>query len=443
MHQNIFGTDGIRKSIGTHPLTLESLPRLGMAIAQWAQEKIGHNPVILLGHDTRQSCSFAKSALQAGLLAKSAHVYDAQVIPTPAICAIINTTTQFDIGIIISASHNHWHDNGIKIVDREHGKLSLKDELRISALFNDMGLQASYHALGQAHCFLTAIEQYKHIVYKFFPLLSLKGKTIVLDCAHGATSRIAIEIFQELGATLIVLNNEPNGVNINEKCGALHPEMLEKAVVENNADAGFAFDGDGDRVIAVSRNGDVKDGDDILALLLEHPLYTNCSSIIGTVMTNQGLDAHLHKKNKTLLRTHVGDKFVSECMEKEKSILGGEQSGHIILQDYMNTGDGIFTALRILETLMISNNWDMNTFTKFPQVLINVPVAIKKDLTSPHLSDIIQQHSRLLAHGRLLVRYSGTESVLRILVEDSDAHTAHAVGTQLSEQLSIQLAIAQ
>lgn len=441
MQQNIFGTDGIRKRIGTHPLTIESLPRLGIAIAQWAREKIGHNPTILLGHDTRQSCSFVKSALQAGLLGNSAHVYDANIIPTPAICAIINTSTQFDIGIIISASHNHWQDNGIKIVDREHGKLSHADELRITTLFNTLDCNVPYHELGQLHNFPRATEHYKAALRLFFPPLFLTGKTIALDCANGATSTIAFEIFQEFGAQLIMINHHPNGTNINEQSGALHPATLQKAVMEYNADAGFAFDGDGDRVIAVSKNGEIKDGDDILALLLDHPLYAHAPSIIGTVMTNQGLDAHLHRKNKTLLRASVGDKFVSERMEQEKSIIGGEQSGHIILHDYMNTGDGIFTALRILETLLISTNWGMHTFAKFPQVLINIPVGTKKDLTLPHLADIIQQHENLLPQGRLLVRYSGTESVLRILVEDSDAAMAHTIGTQLSEQLSIQLCV--
>ncbi len=441
MQQNIFGTDGVRKRIGTDPLTIESLPRLGMAIAHWAREKIGRSPIILLGHDTRQSCSWVKSALQTGLLAQQAQVHDAYVLPTPALCALVKATEKFDFGIVISASHNHWHDNGIKIIDRELGKLSLADELKISELFNNFEHSIAYHSLGQFHTYTQAQEAYKAILRSFFPQDFLVGKKIVLDCAHGATSLIAAEIFQEFGAQAIMLNDQPNGININEQCGALHPQTLQKAVLENAADAGFAFDGDGDRVIAVSKNGEIKDGDDILALLLDHPLYAPASLIVGTVMTNQGFDAYLHKKNKLLVRASVGDKFVSERMEQEKTILGGEQSGHIILRDYLNTGDGVFTALRILQTLMISNNWEMHTFTKFPQVLINIPVGIKKDLTLPALAHIIQQHETLLPQGRLLVRYSGTEPVLRILIEDSDATTAQTIGIQLSEQLSIQLSI--
>lgn len=438
-HQNIFGTDGIRTRMGSYPLTIEALPRLGMAIAQWAQEKYNHAPTILLGHDTRQSCSLVKSALQTGLLCHNAQVHDAQVIPTPALCNIIHASTQFDIGIIISASHNPWHDNGIKIVDGQQGKLSYPDELRISTIFNENKNVPHYANLGELHYFPLATQHYIASLNNHFSPQFLHGKKIALDCANGATSIIAPEIFKQFGAQVIVINAQPNGTNINQACGALHPEALQKAVIEHGADAGFAFDGDGDRVIAVARNGAIKDGDDILAVLLDHPNYMHTSSVIGTVMTNQGFDAHLAHRNKSLLRAPVGDKFVSERMEQEKSIIGGEQSGHIILHDYLNTGDGIFTALRIVETLLMSNNWMMNTFKKFPQVLINIPVGVKKDLALPHLACIIQEHATLLPQGRILVRYSGTESVLRILVEDSDAIMANFIGTQLSEQLATQL----
>lgn len=439
MHQNIFGTDGIRTRIGTYPLTLENLPRLGMAIAQWGQEKYGHAPTILLGHDTRQSCSMVKSALQAGILCTQARVYDAQVLPTPAVCNIIHSSAQFDVGIIISASHNAWHDNGIKIVDAQQGKLSLLDELRISTLFTQNDLNPDYTGLGELHYFPLAAELYRASLATFFKPQFLHGKKIALDCANGATAAIAPATFKSFGAEVIVINDQPNGTNINQASGALHPQALQKLVVEHNADAGFAFDGDGDRVIAVAKTGEIKNGDDILAVLLDHPSYMHTQSIVGTVMTNQGFDAYLAQRNKNLLRANVGDKYVSERMEQEKSIIGGEQSGHIILHDYLNTGDGIFTALRVLETLCISENWAMHTFTKFPQFLINIPVGVKKDLRLPHLNNIIKHHERLLPAGRLLVRYSGTESVLRILVEDSDASMAHSIGTQLSEQLAIHL----
>lgn len=437
--QNFFGTDGIRTRIGKYPLTIEALPQLGIAIAQWAFEKYEHVPTILLGHDTRQSCSLVKSALQTGLLYYGARVYDAQILPTPALYNIICTSTQFDVGIIISASHNPWHDNGIKIVDKKQGKLSYHDELRISTLFAQNTYNPTYTNLGESHYFPSATDYYLGSLNTFFAANFLQNKKIVLDCAHGATSNIAPMIFKHFGAQVITINNQPNGININQTCGALHPEMLQKTIIEHAGDIGFAFDGDGDRIIAVSHTGEIKNGDDILAILLDHPMYKHTSSIVGTVMSNQGLEAYLTQRNKKLLRSNVGDKYVSERMEQEKSIIGGEQSGHIILQDYLNTGDGIFTALRILETLIISNNWAMHTFKKFPQVLINIPVNTKKDLALPYLANIIKYHETLLPHGRLLVRYSGTESVLRILVEDSDALMAHSIGTKLSEQLAIQL----
>ena len=443
MQRNIFGTDGIRTKIGTNQLTLELLPRLGMAIAQWAQEKYKRTPVILLGHDTRQSCSLVKTSLQSGLLLMNAQIYDAHVLPTPAICNIIHASSVFDLGIIISASHNPWYDNGIKIVDAQQGKLSSLDEQKISARFDQNSFVADYSMLGQLHHYSNAHTEYKQSLENIFEKNFLSGKKIVLDCAHGATSTIAPHIFTSFGAHVVAINNQPDGKNINEHCGAVHPELLQKAVVEHNADIGFAFDGDGDRVIAVAKNGEIKNGDDILTILLDHPIYHHATTIVGTVMTNQGFDTYLHQRNKKLIRAPVGDKYVSERMEQEKSIIGGEQSGHIILHDYLSTGDGIFTALRLVETLIRTENWHMETFSKFPQVLINIPVGVKKDLTLPHLAAIIEHHETLLPQGRLLVRYSGTEPVLRILVEDSDASMAYSIGTQLSERLATQLSFSE
>lgn len=439
MHHSLFGTDGIRTHIGHQPLTLESLAQLGIAIAQWAHETHGHIPTVLLGHDTRQSCSLIKNALQSGLLAYNANVFDAQVIPTPGVYAIMQTKQQFDVGIIISASHNPWHDNGIKIVDRKRGKLSAVDEMRITTLFYEHTFIPDYLALGQSHLYTQAAAHYRDYLTSFFTPNFLQNITIVLDCAHGATTSIAPALFTSFGAKVITINNQPTGLNINEQCGALHLESLQKAVLEHHATIGFAFDGDGDRVIVVTQHGAIKNGDDILALLIDHPAYSCAQSVIGTVMTNQGFESFLRARNKHLVRTNVGDKFVSERMVHEQSIIGGEQSGHIILRDYLNTGDGIFTALRIIETMILTNNWIMETFTKFPQVLINLRVGARKDLTLPLFADIINHHSALVPNGRIFVRYSGTEPVLRILVEDSDKSIADTIGKQLSEELSKQL----
>lgn len=438
--KNIFGTDGIRCTIGNEPLTVSSLIHLGNAIAQWATTKYGYTPTILLGHDTRQSCALVKSALQTGLLLHGVTIYDAQVVPTPTVCQILKYNSLFDLGIIISASHNPFQDNGIKIIDKISGKLNIEDELALSQhFFTQSNVAYSYNNLGSVITWPNATQEYYATLQKFLPPDYLQGKKIVLDCAHGATSFMAQQIFEHYGATVIVINNTPDGKNINDHCGALHPQTLQHAVITNHADIGFAFDGDGDRVITVNHLGQVKDGDDMLTLLFEHPSYKQQVGIVGTVMTNQGFAAHMHSKQKQLHRTPVGDKYVGERLEKEQLLLGGEQSGHVILRDYLNTGDGIFTALRLLQAIIHTDNWDMVTFVKFPQILINIPVEIKKDLTTPQLATIIAEHEAQLYGGRLLVRYSGTESVLRVMVEDSDSNNANYIGTSLCKELAKKL----
>jgi phosphoglucosamine mutase len=221
----------------------------------------------------------------------------------------------------------------------------------------------------------------------------------------------------------------------------LHIESLKQAVLVHAADAGFAFDGDGDRVIAINRHGERKDGDDILALLLTHPTYMHMPLVVGTIMTNQGLEKHLEKQNKRLIRTQVGDKHVTQQLEQHQVLLGGEQSGHIVIRDFLESGDGIATALKIVETLCLTHNWDMVTYTTYPQVLLTVPVTQKDDLEAPHITHIIAHKKRLLISGRVVVRYSGTENSLRIMVEDEEIDNAtliaHALATELASVLHI------
>ncbi len=436
MSQNIFGTDGIRCSVGTPPLSLEQLPRLGNAIGIWAQKKYGNNPVALIAHDTRISSSFVKAALTSGLLLSPLTLYDAQILPTPALCKIINENALFNFGIVISASHNHYLDNGIKLVDAKTGKLTEENELELSTLFNHTDVKkCTYFNLGTLHAFFDAEEQHIHNLWSYFEPNSFNGITIVLDCAHGATYRIAPDIFKKLGANIIVLNNKPTGTNINNKCGSLFPKTLQKTVTESHADIGFAFDGDGDRVIAVNKYGEVKNGDDILALLSNHSNYYQQKKIVCTIMSNEGLAAYVNNVGKKLIRTKVGDKYVSKKLEQEQLLLGGEQSGHIIMRDYLATGDGIFTALRIVETIMSTDNWAFKTFKKYPQLLINIPITIKKDLTEPKLATIITNYKKKLINGRLEVRYSGTENILRVMIEDTNQSTAQLIGKQISQEL--------
>jgi phosphoglucosamine mutase len=433
---NLFGTDGIRNRVGQMPFTPHDLPRLGAAIARWALNTYAHRPRIMVAHDTRISCSWVLSALESGLLQYPVTLRDAHTLPTPAVCLLAHIQDDIDCGIIISASHNPFHDNGIKII-RKNGKISAHDELMITHFFYDTTPTIiNYNNLGSRTLYHTAAQHYIDHVLSIFPHNFLAGKTIVLDCAHGATYAVAHIIFQHLGATTIVLHDSPNGININEESGALHPERTAQAVIEHRADAGFAFDGDGDRVVAIASNGTIQNGDTILALLLDHPRYQNTPQVVGTSMSNHGFAHFLAQRGKELLRTNVGDKYVALALETHNLLLGGEQSGHIIVRDYLNTGDGIFTALRLLETFSITGNWLMQTFSPYPQVLINVPVFQKKDLSLPPFCSIIDEYENQLHAGRCVIRYSGTENLLRIMVEDDTLEHATFIGNALSHQLS-------
>lgn len=438
MHENIFGTDGIRATMGNFPFTIDKLHHLGKAIARWSLEKYGSKPKLLLAHDTRISSSLVKSTIASGLLLYPLQLHDGGVLPSPAVLKIIQNNPDFNFGMIISASHNPFQDNGIKIIDAQIGKISLDDELYITSLFYKE-LSHDYATFGNLQYWPIAKDEYIQSLYTFFPSDFLKGKTIVLDCAHGAAFHIAPQVFEYFGATIIKLNCLPNGININKQCGALHTEEIQKMVVNSQADAGFAFDGDADRVIAINRYGQIKNGDDLLILLLDHPLYKNSHSIVGTIMTNQALELYLKEKNVNLIRTPVGDKYITDSLQEHSLLLGGEPSGHIIARDYLATGDGIFTALRALETIIITDNWDMITFSKFPQIIINVPIITKKDLTTSPFAEIIEESKKKLLAGRLIVRYSGTESLLRIMIEDQDFEYAQSVGSHLAKSLQQKL----
>ncbi len=436
MKKNIFGTDGIRSVVGTEPLTSELIPLIGNAIGQWCHNRYGDGCTIVLAHDGRNSASFIKTSLLSGILPYQVMVYDADVLSTPAVCTLVKNNPQLQVGLMISASHNPYQDNGIKIIDHNGNKIGLEDELFISdCVINKRIPQLPSTLFGTMYYLTTATHQYFTSIMDAFPLLSLHGMTIVIDCANGATSTIAPQIFTAQGATVIPLFNQPNGTNINQQCGSLHTEALQKAVLENRATIGFAFDGDGDRVIAVSRNGIIKDGDDLLALLTHHPCYAGQQQIVGTIMSNKGIEEYFQCFDKQLTRVPVGDKEITASLVASDTLLGGEPSGHIIMRDYLSSGDGIFTALRILETIQKTGNWDMVTFTKYPHLLINVPVTYKKDLSTPTIQSIITHYQNSIPHGRIQVRYSGTEAVLRIMIEDRDYNTAYHIGNELSVHL--------
>lgn len=435
-----FGTDGIRGNAEQFPFTPDALVTFGRALGLWAQKKYGtQNPKFLIGSDTRISSPRIKDDLCKGLLAQGALVVDAHVLPTPAVYQLISSDVSFHAGIVISASHNPYQDNGIKVFDARHCKITAEDEQEIVHNFeqaSDLQLSSSCSSEPCVKAgWPTANQSYQEAIKSRFPDLFLKNVKVILDCANGATYSIAPELFRALGANVQVLADSPDGININNQCGALHPENLAKAVQAAQADCGFAFDGDGDRVVAVNKHGQVKDGDDILALLLQLAAYQPVSHVVGTIMTNQGFESYLKGLGKKLIRTCVGDKYVTAQLEKEHLPLGGEASGHIIMKDYLDTGDGILVALKVLESIIAHNNWDMKTFDKYPQILINVPVVQKKDLEQSPFAQIIAEHKKMLDQGRLVVRYSGTENLLRVMTEA----TTHRLASSIADAVAYKL----
>ena len=453
INKKIFGTDGIRARFGEFPLDHESILKLGLAIGKWAQDKYGtlensQTQNILIGHDTRISCDSIKKDLAAGLLNYNVTIHDAQVIPTPAIVKILNNKCEyFNFGIIITASHNPYQDNGIKIVDSKTGKLNKIDEDKITEFFYSEKNKPEAEKVGEYKTLDTLQEEYITIITSYFDKNILKNIKIALDCANGATYKVAPDIFKQLGAQVLVIANTPDGKNINQNCGSTHPENLQKFMQDNKCDIGFAFDGDGDRIGAIGKSGDSKDGDDILCILSQHQEYKTQKSIVGTIMSNYGLELYLNKDNKELIRANVGDKNVCKEMADKNLLLGGEPSGHIVLKDYLSCGDGIFAALRVVEAVKATNNWDLITFERTPQITINVPVKQKHDLDQPKYNEIILKYKNMLNSGlssglnsgRIIVRYSGTENVLRVMTESGNGDLAKEICENLSQELAQEL----
>lgn len=435
MVNNLFGTDGIRSKVGSYPLTNENIFNLGKSICLWAKSK-KEIPTILVANDTRISSSWIKSCLKSGLLEYEIIVYDAQILPTPAVYNLVQKQKLFDFGIVITASHNPYHDNGIKLVEQNNFKLSEIDEQNISQIFLNKNFpEINYEKLGKSYFYQNGQEQYLSDILKYFRPNCLKNIKIAIDCANGATSQIAEKLFSNLGASTLIINDIPDGVNINKMCGATNTAKLQKFVLEQKADIGFAFDGDGDRIIAINKNGEIKDGDDIIALLSNNAEYKGNASIAATIMSNYALELFLKQNNKKLIRTAVGDKYVSNCLAKENQTLGGEQSGHIIMRDYLNTSDSLFASLRIIETIIQTGNWEINLYKKLAQSMVNLSVKSKKDLTKSPFINIISDHESKLNSGRIIVRYSGTEPLLRIMVEAQDLNVANESAVKLSQEL--------
>jgi len=423
----LFGTDGIRGVANEYPMTAEMALNIGRATACLFKRK-GHTPRIIIGKDTRISGYMFESAFVSGICSMGVNALLVGPLPTPGI-AFATNSMRADAGIVISASHNPFQDNGIKIFSKDGFKLPDEKELEIEKLIfsNHMHtLHPSPRELGKAYRIEDARGRYIVFLKNTFPKdFSLEGTKVALDCAYGATYKVAPETFFELGADVISLFDKPNGENINDHCGSQHPETLMEKVVKEKADVGFAFDGDGDRCIAVDEKGSVLTGDQIMAICAkqlkkEGKLVNNL--LVTTVMSNVGLGIALKELGIENAVTQVGDRYVLEEMQAKGAVIGGEDSGHIIFLEHHTTGDGIATALQILATMKKTQK-PLSELAQimrvFPQKLINVDVKTKPELsTIPEIDQVIKDVEKRLAHtGRVLVRYSGTQNMCRVMVE--------------------------
>ena len=423
-----FGTDGIRGVANAYPMDVESAVKAGRAIAHFFTNGSSAKRFILIGQDTRLSGDMIAQAVTAGVCSAGTDVSLTGVLPTPAV-AYLSANTHAAAGIVISASHNPFADNGIKVFDTNGYKLSDKDEMQIEAAmegdFSRITTGVVPDSIGRLRQTDATRDHYVEFLTKNIRHLSLKGLSIVLDCANGATFQVAPEVFESLGAKVTPLFCTPNGININEGCGSQHPEKLSEKVIETNADLGLAFDGDGDRLIAVDEKGAVLTGDQIMAvcardLMLKGTLLNNV--VVSTVMSNMGFHKAMKHLGISVVTTQVGDRYVMQEMISSNAILGGEDSGHVIFRDLHTTGDGIMAALRLLDAVTTAGrplSELSKIMTVFPQKLINVDVGAKPELnTVPEIMEAIQAVERKLGEdGRVLVRYSGTQSQCRVMVE--------------------------
>ena len=447
-----FGTDGIRGVANRHPMTSEVALNLGRALTIRARKLGGRkSPRIVIGKDTRLSGYMLETAMASGICSMGGQVMLVGPMPTPGI-AFITSSMRADAGVVISASHNPYYDNGIKLFGADGFKLPDDDELAIEAMIDNGWEQDAFvdgGGVGQAVRIDDAIGRYIVELKHTFPDdLDLEGLELVIDCANGAAYKTAPAVFAELGATITTLGTEPDGSNINLNCGSLYPEQVAERVVETGAAAGIALDGDADRVIVIDEKGQVVDGDAVMALCAtrmigEGRLAQN--TLVATVMSNIGLDRGMERAGGRVVRTGVGDRYVVEEMRRKGYNLGGEQSGHLIFLDHASTGDGIVAALQIL-AIMVREQKPLSELAhgvmeRVPQVLVSFPVSQKKPLAQlPSFQEELRQvETELGSDGRVLVRFSGTENKARVLVEGPDAERIQTMAEELQIALTVAL----
>ena len=448
--RKLFGTDGIRAVAGQSPLDKRTIFAVGVALAHHISSP-GGQPRVVLGMDTRESSEWIAAVITAGLKHGGAAVESAGVITTPAV-AYLAQAHGFAAGIVISASHNPWQDNGIKVFGPDGYKLPDATELAIE---DEIFVQlAANHAEAEHNEAPPAVEEsdraeYVRSLLAAAPGLSLDGKRIVVDCANGAASSVAAQLFDGLQGEVHIHNSSPNGRNINEGCGALHPEVVARMVVEEKADLGITFDGDADRALFADENGKVVNGDAVMLLAardLQARGLLHDNTVVATTMSNMGLEAALKRSGIRMLRAPVGDKYVLQQMKETRASLGGEQSGHILFTGKSTTGDGLLTALLLLDIVHRSGKSlgeltsDLKTF---PQVIVNVKVREKKPLESiPSIAETIRAAEQDLADsGRVVIRYSGTEALARVMIEAEDEkamrHHADSIANAIRAELGV------
>ena len=444
MSKKYFGTDGIRGKVGEYPITPDFVMRLGYAAGKVLTSvnnnlAKGAHPAVLIGKDTRISGYMLEAALEAGLSAAGVDILLTGPMPTPAV-AYLTRALRAQAGIVISASHNPFYDNGIKFFSSEGAKLPDDIEHAIEAELEKPMQVMESAKLGKARRIDDAAGRYIEFCKSTFPNdLDLRGLKIVLDCAHGATYHVAPNVFHELGAEIVCIGNKPDGLNINEQVGSTHPQALQKAVLEYQADLGIAFDGDGDRVMMVDAQGNLLDGDQLLYIIAIglHAVGELNGGIAGTLMTNLALEHALHKHQIPFARAKVGDRYVLELLNENNWKLGGENSGHILTLDKHTSGDAIIAALQVLHALKQSGKTlsQMNAeLVLYPQVLINVTTKTKLNLDTPLIQDAVKKaETELNGTGRVLLRASGTEPKIRVMVEGQDRALVQKLAEEIAE----------
>jgi len=445
MAKKYFGTDGIRGRVGEGRMKPQAIMKLG-----WAVGKVlaSHgNKLVVIGKDTRISGYMFEASLEAGLSAAGVDVRILGPMPTPGI-AYLTRTLRASAGIVISASHNPFYDNGLKFFSAEGTKLPDEIEDEIEAMFeSDMEIVDSA-LLGKAERVEDAQGRYIEACKATIPIgTSFKGLKVVLDCANGATYHIAPNVFAELGADIITIGDKPDGLNINENCGSTHPHTLAAAVLQNRADIGVAFDGDGDRLMMVDSKGQIIDGDEILYIITKARIAAGekKGGVAGTLMSNMGLELAIKKLGLEFERTNVGDRYVIECLKEKGWCLGGENSGHIICLDRTTTGDGIVSALQVMAYLSETGETLVEALadmTMMPQVLVNVPLPVKTNpVNEPKVQEAVTEvEKKLKGNGRVLLRPSGTEPLIRVMVEGEDEKEVTDYAQHIADAVSASVA---